>query len=63
MLQNLIFGMHWKHDGRLYYDEVPAQSREAATEYFIGHKRDDVTLMHVELIAAEHRAIGDLMPA
>lgn len=50
MWQSFIYGMHWRHDGKMYYDEVPAESKEGATEYFIDHKRDDVTLVRVELI-------------
>ena len=30
MWQSYIYGMHWKHDGTMYYDEVPAESKEAA---------------------------------
>ena len=35
MWQSYIFGMHWKHDGKLYYDELPAESKDEAAEYFI----------------------------
>ena len=24
MWQSYLFGMHWKHEGKLYYDELPA---------------------------------------
>ena len=34
----------------MYYDEIPADSREHAAEYFIDHKRDDVSLVRVELV-------------
>jgi len=34
----------------MYYDEVAADSKEEATEYFNDHKRDDVTLVRVELV-------------
>ena len=50
MWQSYIFGMHWKHDGIMYYDELPAESKEAAAEFFIDHKRDDVSLIRVEYI-------------
>jgi hypothetical protein len=53
MWQTFIFGMHWRHGGKLYYDEVPAVSKEEAEEYFINHKRDDVVLVRVELIGPE----------
>lgn len=42
--------MHWKYDGKMYYDEIPADSMEQASEYFIDHKRDDVSLVRVELV-------------
>ncbi len=50
MRERFIFGMHWKYDGRMYYDEIPADSMEQATEYFIDHQRDDVSLIRVELV-------------
>jgi hypothetical protein len=53
MWQTLIFGMHWKHGGKMYYDELPADSKETAAEYFIDHKRDDVSLVRVELIGPD----------
>ena len=34
----------------MYYDELPADSKDQAAEYFIDHKRDDVTLLRVELV-------------
>ena len=37
----------------MYYDELPADSKDEATEYFNGHKRDDVTLVRVELIGPD----------
>ena len=50
MWQSYIYGMHWKHGGKMYYDEIPAESKEDAAEYFIDHKRDDVSLIRVELV-------------
>jgi hypothetical protein len=49
MWQSFIYGVYWRHDDRMYYDEVHADSKEEAVEYFIEHKRDDVTLVRVEL--------------
>jgi hypothetical protein len=48
--ESFIFGIHWKHDGMLYYDEIPADSKTDAVDYFIDHKRDDVSLVRVELV-------------
>lgn len=28
MWQRFIFGMHWKHGGKMYYDELPADSKD-----------------------------------
>jgi hypothetical protein len=50
MWQSYIYGMHWRHEGKMYYDEVVADTKEEAIEYFIEHKRGDVTLVRVELI-------------
>ena len=52
--------MHWKHDGRMYYDEIPAESKEEAAEYFIDHKRDDVTLVRVELVGPNQGGVREL---
>jgi len=51
--------MHWKHDGRMYYDEVPAESKEDAAEYFIDHKRDDVSLVRVELVGPNEGGVRE----
>jgi len=53
MWTTYIWGMHWKHDGNLYYDELSAGSREEAADYFIDHKRDDVALVRVELVGPD----------
>ena len=50
MWQNYIFGMHWKHGEKMYYDELSAESQEVAAGYFIDHKRDDVALIKVEVV-------------
>jgi hypothetical protein len=47
MWRNFIWGMHWRHGGKLYYDELPAESMEEAAEYFIDHKREDVSLPQI----------------
>ncbi len=53
MWQTYIFGMHWKHQGRMYYDELTADSQEAAAGYFIDHMRDDISLVRVELVGPD----------
>ena len=53
MWQSYIFGMHWKHGGKVYYDEITAGSQEEAAGYFIDHCRDDVTLVRVELVGPD----------
>ncbi|HLH55415.1 MAG TPA: hypothetical protein VKY92_17570 [Verrucomicrobiae bacterium] len=53
MWQTFIFGMHWKHGGKMYYDEISASSKEEAAEYFIDHKRHDVALVRVELLGPD----------
>jgi hypothetical protein len=50
MWQTYIFGMHWSHEGKMYYDEIPAESIDEAADYFNHHKRDDVTLVRVEVV-------------
>ena len=57
MWYTYIFGMHWKHGGKMYYDELPAESKEEAVDYFIGHKRDDVSLVRVELVGPDKPSV------
>jgi len=59
MWQQFIFGMHWMHEAKMYYDELSADSREAAAEYFIEHKRDDVSLVKVELIGPDDGGVRE----
>ena len=59
MLERFIFGMHWRHEGKMYYDELPADSREGAAEYFIDHKRDDVSLVRVELVGPNEGGVRE----
>jgi hypothetical protein len=42
MWQTFIFGMHWRHGGKVYYDELTAASQEEAAGYFIGCVRQTV---------------------
>ncbi len=53
MWQNYIFGMHWKHGGKMYYDELSAESQDEAAAYFIDNCRDDVSLVRVELVGPD----------
>src|SRR3954454_22284710 len=59
MWQTFIFGMHWKHQAKMYYDELPACSKEEAAEYFIDHMRDDVSLVRVELVAPDEPGVRE----
>lgn len=59
MWQRFIFGMHWKHGGTMYYDELSADSKEAAAEYFIDNKRDDVALIRVEFVGPEQGGVQE----
>jgi hypothetical protein len=40
MWQNYIFGMHWKHGDKMYYDELSSESKDKAAGYFIDNCRD-----------------------
>jgi hypothetical protein len=59
MWQTFIFGMHWMHGGRTYYDELSSGSKEEAAEYFSDHKRDDVTLIRVELVGPDDSGVRE----
>jgi hypothetical protein len=47
MWQSYIYEIHWSCQGKMYYDEIPAESKDEAREFFIDHKRDDVNLLRV----------------
>jgi hypothetical protein len=53
MWQTFIFGMHWQHGGKMYYDELPAESIQEAADYFIEHMRDDISLIRVEVVGPD----------
>lgn len=59
MWQSFIYGMHWEHDGKMYYDEIPAESRNEAAEYFIDHKRDDVRLIQIEYVGPNEGGVRE----
>jgi hypothetical protein len=61
MWQSYIFGMHWKHDGKIYYDELPAESKVEAVDYFNDHKRDDISLVKVELVGPNEGGVRELV--
>ena len=43
----------------MYYDEIPADSKEEAAECFIDHKRDDVSLVRVELVGPNEGGVRE----
>jgi len=59
MWQNYIFGMHWRHSGKMYYDELSAGSKDEAAGYFIDHKRDDVDLIRVEVVGPDDGGVRE----
>jgi hypothetical protein len=59
MWQNYVFGMHWKHQGKMYYDELSAESQDDAAGYFIDHMRDDVALVRVELVRPDDGGVRE----
>ena len=59
MWQTYIFGAYWKHEGRTYYDEFPADSKAGAEEYFNDHKRNDITLVRVEKVRSDDNGVRE----
>jgi hypothetical protein len=59
MWQSYIFGMHWKHSEKMYYDEVTAESMVEAADYFIDHKRDDVALIRIEVVGPDEPGVRE----
>ena len=43
----------------MYYDEVPATSMIEASDYFNDNKRDDVSLVRVEVIGPDDDAVRE----
>lgn len=43
----------------MYYDELPAGSKEEAAECFNDHKRDDVSLVRVELVGRDDGGVRE----
>jgi hypothetical protein len=44
----------------MYYDELPADSKEEAAGYFINNKRDDVTLVGVVPIGPDDCGLREI---
>lgn len=61
VMEKFIFGMHWKHNGKMYYDELPADSQEEAEEFFNDRKRDDVSLVRVELVVPNEGCVREFV--
>jgi hypothetical protein len=43
----------------MYYDELPAGSRDEAAEYFIDHKRADVALIRIVLVGPDEPGVRE----
>ena len=43
----------------MYYDELPAASRDEAAGYFIDHMRNDVALVRVELVGPDEPGVRE----
>jgi hypothetical protein len=43
----------------MYYDELPAESKEEAAEFFIDHMRDDVALVRVEYVGPNEGGVRE----
>jgi hypothetical protein len=59
MWQTFIFGMHWRHGRKMYYDELPAGSKNEAADYFNDHKRVDVTLVRVDVVGPDDSGVRE----
>jgi hypothetical protein len=60
MWQRYIFGVYWRHLGKLYYDEFSAESEKHAAEYFNYLKRDDVMLENVQRVRPDDNGVREL---
>jgi hypothetical protein len=52
--------VYWRHWGKLYYDEFPADSEKHAAEYFNCLKRDDVMLESVQRVRPDNNGVREL---
>jgi hypothetical protein len=53
------FDLRWQHEARMSYAKMPTGSKKEAAEYFIDHKRDDVSLFRVELVGPDDPGVRE----
>jgi hypothetical protein len=53
------FYVHWKHQNKMYVDEICAAPQIEAEKYFNDNKRDDVTLVRVEFIGPDDGGVRE----
>lgn len=44
----------------MYYDELPAGSKDEAADYFNDHKRSDVTLVCVDVVGPDESGVREI---
>ena len=59
MAQMFMYHLHWKHEGKLYVDEMSAASTIEVVDYFNDNKRNDVSLVRVELIGPDSGGVRE----
>ena len=47
------------HQGKMYYDELSAGSKDEASDYFVDHKRDDIELIRVEVVGPDDSGVRE----
>lgn len=51
--------MHWRHNNKLYVDELSGASVTEVVDYFNDNRRSDVSLVRVELIGPDEGGVRE----
>ena len=61
MVEMFKYHLHWKHDGKMYVDELPGTSVTDVVDYFNDNKRSDVSLVRVELVGPDEGGVREFV--
>lgn len=59
MNQTFKYHVHWKHDNKLYLDELSGTSVTEVVDYFNDNRQSDVLLVRVELIGPDEGGVRE----
>ena len=53
------YHVHWKHQDKMYVDELSGASAAEVADYFNNHRRPDVALIRVELVGPDEGGLRE----